>query len=214
MTPERFQKIKKILNQREKDLTLILDNVNKPHNLAAMIRTCDAIGIGKIHAKSKNKTIGLNLKAASGSNLWVKVKIHNKLTNLYKKLKRCNHNIFVANNTSSAIDFRQVDYTNPSAIVMGAELGGISKETLKYATKEIKIPLNGMVESLNVSVASAVILFEARRQRELKNKHKKKPKSLEDNNLLFELCYPELSDILRQKGEAYPDLDEKGEIVY
>ena len=53
MTPERFQKIKKILNKREKDLTLILDNVNKPHNLAAMIRTCDAIGIGKIHAKSK-----------------------------------------------------------------------------------------------------------------------------------------------------------------
>ena len=175
MTPERFQKIKKILKKREKDLTLILDNVNKPHNLAAILRTCDGIGIGRIHAKSKNEKIGLNLKAASGSNQWIKVEIYNQLVNLYRKLQKDNFNIFVANNSDSAVDFRDVDYTKPSAIVMGAELDGISKQTLNYATKEIKIPLNGMVESLNVSVACAVILFEAKRQRDSKIRYKKKP---------------------------------------
>ena len=69
MTPERFQKIKNVLDKRQPDLTIVMDNVHKPHNLAAIIRTCDAIGIGHIHGISKNQDkVGVNLKAASGSN--------------------------------------------------------------------------------------------------------------------------------------------------
>ena len=86
MTPERFQKIKKILDKRQPDLTIIMDNVHKPHNLAAIIRSCDAIGIGHIHYISKNHNkVGLNLKAASGSNHWVKLYNHESKKKLFTK---------------------------------------------------------------------------------------------------------------------------------
>ena len=59
MSPERFEKIKDVLNKRQPDLTVILDNVHKPHNIAAILRSCDATGIGTIHAKSKSLKVGL-----------------------------------------------------------------------------------------------------------------------------------------------------------
>ena len=82
MTPERFQKIKDILNKRQPDLTVVLDNINKPHNLAAIIRSCDAVGVSDIHGISSNEQkVGVNLKSASGSNHWVNV--HIQLHNPY-----------------------------------------------------------------------------------------------------------------------------------
>ena len=87
MTPVRFEKIKTILNRRQPDLTVVLDNVHKPHNIAAILRSCDAVGISNIHAKSKNSQIGLNLKAASGSNHWVNVNVHNNLSELYHSIE-------------------------------------------------------------------------------------------------------------------------------
>ena len=72
MSPERFEKIKDVLNKRQPDVTVILDNVHKPHNIAAILRSCDATGIGQIHSRSKSSKIGLNLKAASGSNHWIR----------------------------------------------------------------------------------------------------------------------------------------------
>ena len=82
MSPERFEKIKDVLNKRQPDLTVILDNVHKPHNIAAILRSCDATGIGNIHSRSKNSKIGLNLKAASGSNRWVNVNFYHQLSEL------------------------------------------------------------------------------------------------------------------------------------
>ncbi len=77
MTPERFQKIKDILNKRQPDLTVVLGNVHKPHNVAAIIRSCDAVGIGEIHGVSSiEEKVGVNLKAASGSNHWVNLHNH------------------------------------------------------------------------------------------------------------------------------------------
>ena len=84
---------------------------------------------------------------------------------MYKSLSEKNYNIFVANNSENAIDFREVNYTSETAIVLGAELDGVSDNSLSFADKEIKVPIVGMVESLNVSVTNAVILYEIQRQR-------------------------------------------------
>ena len=89
MTSERFQKIKDILNKRQPDLTVVMDNVHKPHNLAAIIRTCDAIGIGDIHGVSTNEQkVGVNLKSASGSNHWVNLHIHDSTSSIIRTLKK------------------------------------------------------------------------------------------------------------------------------
>ena len=214
MTPERFEKIKNVLKKRQPDVRVILDNVHKPHNLAAILRSCDATGIGSIHARSKNDQIGINLKAASGSNHWVKVDVHNDLTRLYQSLKKKGHSIFVANNSKKAVDFREVDYTGSCAIVLGAELDGLSDNSVDYASQEIKIPINGMVDSLNVSVANAVILYEMQRQRLKAGLYESTRLTKEAyHKLLFEFSYPEVALVFRKKSAKYPKLDDYGQII-
>ena len=215
MTPERFQKIKDILIKRQPDLTVVLDNVHKPHNLAAIIRSCDAIGISDIHGISSNEQkVGVNLKSASGSNHWVNLHIHHSIPNVISELKQSGFSIYAANDSAKAIDYRKVDYTKPSVIVLGAELDGISPETLDAVDDEIKIPMQGMVESLNVSVANAVILFEAQRQRLQAGLYEKC--RLDKNmvgKLLFEFSYPEAAKVYQSTGEPYPELDTEGQII-
>jgi tRNA (guanosine-2'-O-)-methyltransferase len=214
MSPERFEKIKDVLNKRQPDVTVILDNVHKQHNTAAILRSCDAAGIGNIHSRLKSSKIGLNLKAASGSNHWVNVYYHKKLSELYKSLSEKNYNIFVANNSENAIDFREVTYTSETAIVLGAELDGVSNNSLSFADKEIKIPIVGMVESLNVSVANAVILYEIQRQRREAGLYKSRRLSINEyEKLLFEFSYPEVATILQKQGRPYPKLDKFGQII-
>ena len=215
MTPERFQKIKDILNKRQPDLTVVLDNVHKPHNLAAIIRSCDAVGISDIYGISSNEQkVGVNLKSASGSNHWVNLHIHHSIPNVISELKQSGFSIYAANGSTKAIDYRKVDYTKPSVIVLGAELDGISPETLDMVDEEIKIPMQGMVESLNVSVANAVILFEAQRQRLQAGLYEKC--RLDKNmveKLLFEFSYPEAAKVYQSTGEPYPELDTEGQII-
>jgi tRNA (guanosine-2'-O-)-methyltransferase len=216
MTPERFQKIKDILIKRQPDLTVVLDNVHKPHNLAAIIRSCDAVGISDIHGISSNEQkVSVNLKSASGSNHWVNLHIHHFTPNVISELKQSGFSIYAANDSAKAIDYRKVDYTKPSVIVLGAELDGISPETLDAVDEEIKIPMQGMVESLNVSVANAVILFEAQRQRLKVGLYEKC--RLDKNTfekLLFEFSYPEAAKVYQSKGEPYPELDTEGQIIF
>ena len=111
------------------------------------------------------------------------------------------------------MDFREIDYTIPTALVVGAEWDGISEEAIKGADHAITVPMLGMVESLNVSVATAVILFEAQRQRTEKGMYNNPlldPKSFE--RMLFEYTYPRLSRELQEKGCPYPQLDTEGGI--
>ena len=216
MTPERFQKIKDILNKRQPDLTVVLDNVHKPHNLAAIIRSCDAVGVSDIYGISSNEQkVGINLKSASGSNHWVNLHIHHSVPNVISELKQSGFSIYAANGSAKAIDYRKVDYTKPSVIVLGAELDGISPETLDVVDEEIIIPMQGMVESLNVSVANAVILFEAQRQRLQAGLYEKC--RLDKNTvekLLFEFSYPEAAKVYQSNGEPYPELDTEGQIIF
>ena len=158
--------------------------------------------------------MGVNLKAASGSNHWVNLHIHDTIPSVFDTLKKQGYKIFTSNNSINSIDFRDVDYTQPSAIVLGAELDGISNDSIQLADKEIRIPMDGMVESLNVSVANAVILFEIQRQRQKAGLYKER--RLDDilyKTLLFEFTYPEVAAVLKRKSESYPELDKAGQII-
>ncbi len=211
---ERFSKIKRVLSLRQPDLTLLMDNVNKPHNLSAIIRSCDAVGIDTVHAVSTDSVIKKRQRAARGSNKWVTLALHETTEHACAALRKQKMQILVAHHADEAVHFRAIDYTKPTAIVMGAELFGPSESAVSQADHFISVPMQGMVESLNVSVAAAVILFEAQRQRleaGLYNRPRMSDESMKKR--LFELAYPAVSKKLARQGIGYPEIDEEGRII-
>lgn len=215
MTPERFEKINRVLSQRQMDLTVLMDRVKTPHNLAAIARTCDAVGIHEAHAVTDLHTIDLKQRAASGSRKWVHIKTHETVDKAFDCLRNKNMQVLCAHFDENAVDFRSVDYTRPTAIVLGAELEGVSDDMVSRSDGCIIVPMLGMIQSLNVSVATALILYEAQRQRTEAGMYGSR--HMDDHTyktLLFEWGYPRLVPFYKKKKRPYPRLDDKGFIVY
>jgi tRNA (guanosine-2'-O-)-methyltransferase len=214
MTPERFKRCKAVLARRQPDLTVLMDNVHKPHNLSAIVRSCDAVGIFDIHAVSRVKSVRTKKDITAGSGKWVDVHLHPDLQTAARLLKQENMQILAAHPDEHALDYRQVDYTKPTAILLGQELDGVTDEGLALADQHVVIPMLGMVDSLNVSVAAALILFEAQRQRLAaglyQNNHLDQTTY---NNTLFEWSHPKMAAFYSSKGLAYPGLDDDGNII-
>ena len=214
MTPERFEKLKTILKRRQVGLTVVMENVHKPHNLAAVARSCDAVGILEAHAISEMEDVVLGQKPASGSRKWVGVRRHGSVDDAYAHLHRQGLRILCAHFDDEAVDFRSVDFTQPTAIVVGAELDGITDEAVSKSDGSIIVPMMGMVQSLNVSVATSLILYEAQRQRMEKGMYDKR--SIDDETyhaLLFEWGYPRLVPYYKRQGKPYPPMDEDGYLI-
>ncbi|HWR01845.1 MAG TPA: tRNA (guanosine(18)-2'-O)-methyltransferase TrmH [Chlorobaculum sp.] len=211
IAPERFNKIRRLLDQRQTDLTLVMENVNKAHNLAAIIRSCDAVGIHQMHAVSFRPYIRTRQNTAAGASKWVKVNLGDSVIPICDDIRRQGMQILVATMRPDAVDFRSIDYTKPTAIIVGEELTGPSPDALRMADRYVYIPMFGIVESLNVSVAAAVILFEAQRQREAAGLYRSTHFTDDEyKRLLFEYTYPRLSAVLREQGKPYPELDLDG----
>ena len=165
MIPRRYERLKQVLSKRQADLTVITEDVHKPHNFSAIIRTCDAVGVFEVHAVNSNSEMPTYSTVAKGSDKWVNLRTHDRLENAIAQLHQKNIKIYAAHLSDKAVDYRSLDYTKPTAILMGAEKHGVSNLAADLVDGHIIIPMFGMVESLNVSVATAVILFEAQRQR-------------------------------------------------
>jgi tRNA (guanosine-2'-O-)-methyltransferase len=119
-----------------------------------------------------------------------------------------------AHASSSALDYRDVDYTAKVAVILGAELLGPSEAALAQADVQVAIPMQGLGESVNVSVACAVILFEAQRQRLAAGMYEHSRLSPEQfERTLFEWCYPDIAQRCRRHGLAYPALTGDGDIA-
>lgn len=215
MTPQRHERIRQMLAVRQPDLTICMEQVHKPHNISAVIRTADAVGIHQVHAVWPGKTLRTTVSTAAGSNSWVSVKTHPDICSAVTALKAQGMQILATNLSINAIDFRQIDYTRPSCILMGQEKTGISQEALALADKHITIPMVGMVQSLNVSVASALILYEAQRQRQNAGMYRREDSTLshdEQQRLLWEGGYPVLANVAKRKKLPRPYINEQGQI--
>jgi tRNA (guanosine-2'-O-)-methyltransferase len=165
--PERLNRMKRVLEKRQKDLILFMDKVKNEHNFSALIRTADAVGILNIYyGWEEDRPVPINKRITMGAHQWVFLKkVENPVEKL-KEFKARGFQIVVTWLGEDTLDFREVDYTLPTVIVVGNEVEGVSPELLPIATHRIKIPMVGMVQSLNVSVATGIILYEAFRQRE------------------------------------------------
>lgn len=209
--PRRYQRIKQVLDKRQPDLAVLTEDVHKPHNLSAIIRTCDAVGILNVHAVNQTSEFPTFSQVAQGSEKWINLQIHPDITTAIQILKQNQFQVYAAHLSDQAIDYRSLDYTQPTAILMGAEKWGVSETAATLADGHLIIPMMGMVQSLNVSVAAAVILFEAQRQRLGAGLYEQvRLDSALYNQLLFEWGYPEIAQIYRQQGKPYPVLDEIG----
>lgn len=165
MTEARRRRIEEVLRRRQPDLTVLLENVHKPHNLSAILRSCDAVGVLEAHAVNPTGGVPTFNETSGGSHKWVYLRVHPDIQTAIGHLREKGFRIYATALREDAQDFREVDYTRPTAILLGAEKWGVSEEALALADSAIQVPMFGMVQSLNVSVAAAVILFEAQRQR-------------------------------------------------
>lgn len=192
-----------------------MENVHKSRNLGAIARTCDAVGIGRIHAIAPvNARVHLSHKAASGTEKWVEVKHHPSTGGAIAALRKAGFRIVAADVGAGTCDFREIDFVRPTALVLGSELDGLSDTSTEAADVRVQVPLVGMVESLNVSVAVGVILYEAMRQRELAGCYSRRRIGDEEfHRKVFEWLHPRVAAYCRSHGQPYPPLDDDGELL-
>ena len=216
LLPRRFERLKSVLNRRISDLTVLIENVEKPHNLSAIIRSCDAVGVLEAYAIfNKEKFLTFN-STAQGSQKWVQINQYKETSEAIKVLKKKGFKLYGTNLNPKSIDYRLCNFKGPTAFVLGAEKWGISEEAASLMDEHIYIPMRGMVESLNVSVAASALLFEAIRQRQAANMIPECGEGISQKQYkekIFEWAYPEVAKWCKSEGKKYPELNDKGEII-
>ncbi len=214
MTPERLEKLTRILHRRQPDLTLIADRIHKPRNMSALLRTADAIGIHEMHTVAPKEGYRHFRGTTQGSHRWVKTDNHETFAEAAAAVRAKGMKIYAAHFSDQAVDYREIDYTQPCAILMGAEKYGVSEEGQAEADAHIIIPMMGMVSSLNVSTAAGIILVEAQNQRLKAGLYDKPRLPVEEMALmLFEWGNRQVVDFCKARGLAYPPYDVQGEII-
>ena len=214
MTPARLAKYKATLASRQLDLTIITDQVNKAQNVAALVRTCDAVGIHNAHVVKAEGKAGAHKGTALGSQQWVNVVAHEHIDSALNTSRQKGMQLVSAHFSDQAVDYRTLDYTQPTALILGAEMHGVSPTAVKASDHQVVIPMLGMVQSFNVSAAAAIILLEVQRQREL-NGHYEIPQLVgkEYDQTLFRWSHPKVANFCHRLKIDYPAMDTDGSII-
>jgi tRNA (guanosine-2'-O-)-methyltransferase len=167
-TERRAERVASVLARRQPDLTVVLENVHDPHNVSAVLRSCDAVGVLAVHLvyTTEEPPAGAFARTTSASAAkWLETHRHPSIDACYAALRRQGLAVFATALAEDSRDLYGVDLTRPTALVFGNEMRGVSAEAAAAADGLVAIPMSGMVQSLNISVACAVALFEAFRQR-------------------------------------------------
>lgn len=167
MTERRRARIEQVLGYRQKDLTLVLANIHDPHNVSAIYRSCDAFGVASVHLYYTTCAFpALSKKTSASARKWVDTVRHDDRESLFAALRAQPCQVLATSCTPTARPVGEYDFTRPTAIIMGNEHAGVPEELLAQVDGEVYIPMYGMIQSFNVSVAAALMLAEASRQRQ------------------------------------------------
>ena len=172
----RINRMKSVIAKRQYDLTVILENVHDPHNIGAVMRTCDSIGINEIfilytEPRLQEGGLKIGLNSSSGAGQWVKVNYYECMEACFNEVKKRFNHIFGTAIGPESSDLYALDLTSSCALLFGNEHSGISTQAMQYVDQNFLIPQYGFVQSLNISVACAISLYEAARQRSLDNQY-------------------------------------------
>ena len=169
MTPERTERLNNVLAKRQPGLTVVLENVSDPHNISAVMRTCDAVGVQDVYIL--NTKIGLHEmwseKASSSAAKWLTVHQFTDAATCFAELRKNFSKIYTTHLSTDAADLYELDLTEPVALIFGNEHSGCSDDIIGMADGNFIIPQVGIIKSLNISVACAVSLYEAYRQKKI-----------------------------------------------
>lgn len=167
ITDERKERINKVLSRRQKDLTLIMDNIWDPHNVSAVLRSCDAFGVAGVHLYyTDSQWPDLGKKTSASAKKWIARTEHTDAAAMIGELRNQGMQILRTGFSERARRVMDVDFTRPTAVILSNEHRGTSPELAELVPDEIYIPMQGMVQSFNVSVAAAIILYQAFIQRD------------------------------------------------
>jgi len=167
MTPERFEKLTAVLKKRQGDIAIVMENVFDPHNISAVMRTCDAVGVQDIYVLNtkipRHKKWGF--RSSSSAKKWLTAHQFENTKECFDALRKNYSTILTTHLSSDAVSLHSIDFTKSIALVFGNEHSGVSDETRAMADGNFIIPQVGIIRSLNISVACAVTLYEAFRQK-------------------------------------------------
>jgi len=168
MTPERKDKFLSVLNKRQGNITVVLENVMDPHNEAAVMRTCDSVGIQDIYIitnrTSRKREVGF--RSGSGAKKWLTIHEFSDVNKCIQELRKTYKKILTTHLSSNAVSLYDINFTESIALVFGNEWLGVSEELVALSDGNFIIPQTGMIQSLNISVACAITIYEAYRQKE------------------------------------------------
>lgn len=169
MTPERSERLTAVLNKRQLNLTVVLENVADPHNISAVMRTCDAVGIQEIYILNtvipRHKKWGA--KSSSSAAKWLTIHQFNDVNSCFEALRKRYNKIYTTHLSSDAVGLHDLNLTENVALVFGNEHSGVSEELISLCDGNFIIPQVGIIKSLNISVACAVSVYEAFRQKNI-----------------------------------------------
>lgn len=178
ITVRRENRITEVASKRQTDVVLVLENVHDPHNIGAVLRTCDSVGVAEVfvvytdsNLDQETLDLGLQSRTSSGAYKWVKTTLFHSVAECITALRKKNLLLYGTHLHQEAKSIYECNFEKPVAIVLGNERDGLSQEMLDELDGNIYIPQVGMVKSLNISVACAVVLYELYRQRELSGRY-------------------------------------------
>ncbi len=214
MTPERIARLRQVLDRRQPDLTVVTDFVHKQRNLSAIVRSCDAAGVLELHAVIGDEDYRAFRGTAMGSHQWVEVHRHCAIEAALEPLRERGYQVVAAHPVADAPSYREIDYTRPTAVLLGAEKRGVSPAASELVNHFVSVPMMGMVSSLNVSVAAGIILAEVQAQRQAAGLYAQpRIDQATYQRLFFEWAYPDIAAFCRQRGLAYPPVAASGDLL-
>ncbi len=167
MTSQRRERLLSVLRKRQPDLTVVLENVFDPHNISAVMRTCDAVGIQEVYVLTnkipKHKKWGA--RSSSSAAKWLTVHQYEDAQECFTAIRKKYAKIYTTHLSSDAVSLYEINFTDSVALVFGNEHNGVSEEIRALADGNFLIPQMGIIQSLNISVACAVSIYEALRQK-------------------------------------------------
>ena len=196
MTEERQKRIQDVLHHRQNDLTVVLENVHDPHNIAAVMRSCDAVGISEIYVLNTGMIPHpkFGKRSSSSAQKWVNVHQFSEAKYCFEEIRKKYSKIYSTHLDENAVSLYDLELTTSCALVFGNEHSGITKESLAYCDGNFIIPQVGMIQSLNISVACAVSIFEAFRQKKAAGHYDKNKLSIDQKNELLDFWEVDKND--------------------
>lgn len=165
LTESRQKKIKSVISQRCFDIAVVMESIYDRGNISAVMRTAEGLGFGNIKIIETQEKFKESNRVTQGADKWVEVEKFKSTTEAIKKIKEDGYQLVVTALTEKAKPIHEVDFSLPTALVLGNEKSGASEEIIAAADHCVVVPMPGFVQSFNISVAGALCLYHIREDR-------------------------------------------------